>query len=280
MFGEDERDGVLLHPKFWPAVIHRVPHEIRSDIDADPPVGSFGIGVYEDGRIFVEMTQGQGGGVVWEENEVPADQAVLQVVLRAVGVRRFGPVSSFNLDDVKMIVHAITGGYSVIPFGFGSRPTSPISYGISKPHYGPPKNRTFPDWAWSDSRDPDEYRLDEASRQVVLAAVDLAGPGVRYDEETDEVVDERSGDGYDLDLSDPIRTGISFVVTLRDGDEVVESVTAWARKDQHHWCWGVDMAGLHGQAEDEADARRRAVDAVRSWWITVGPKMKEEDQSS
>ena len=193
-------------------------------------------------------------------------------------MRKFGPVSEFSLDDVKVVVHALTDGYSQVPFGFSSRPESPITFGISRPHYGPPQSRPFPDWMWSDSREPGDYDLDDVGRAVVMAAVEIAGEGVSYDEATDTIIDERDVSDYSVDASEPVRTGIQFMVSMKRGEEVVGSFLAWARKESDEWCWGVEMASLHGRARDEDDARRRAMDAIGSWWKTAGPLiMAEED---
>jgi hypothetical protein len=193
-------------------------------------------------------------------------------------MRRFGPVSRFSFDDVKIVVYALTGGYAQVPFGFMSMPTSPIRFGISsESRYGSPHSKPFPDWIWSDSREPGNYDLDEVCRAVVMAAVELAGGDVRYDEATDTIVDERGVTDYSIEASEAVRTGIQFMISMKRGEEIVGSLLAWARKERGDWSWVVEMADLHGRARDEDDARRMAMDATEVWWATVGPMMALEE---
>ena len=189
--------------------------------------------------------------------------------MEGIDVRKHGPISSFFHDDVATIVHALTGGFISIPFGWNTKPTNPIQFGI--------KSGESPNWLWTTSCDPDDYSLESAGKQVLLAAVDLAGPGVTHDAEGQMVIDERDDAGYQVSASPAVRTGIKFDIALKCRGEIVDSVSAWATAGSDGWNWGVELAGLRGEAENENRVVDCIIDAVSSWWITVGHTIVLED---
>jgi len=163
--------------------------------------------------------------------------------------RTFGPISKLSREEMNSVVLMLTRLFSRLRLEDDScaRFIDACGWDVLTIHF----------------KSEDE---GERNREIVLAVVEMTDEDlVRYDPETDMLIDERSVE-TPISFGEPVMTRFIVPIEITDKDGSVIDVDAYAIADQiGRWEWGIGMIGVRGAANDQEDAIVKIEAAMTSW---------------
>lgn len=174
-------------------------------------------------------------------------------------------------NDLTWLIRLICGGISEAPCTRPLLSTRNVQFGIRKPRVR--------DWMWSRSVEAGNYRPAEAAREILMAAIEIAGDDMLIDEGTNVLYDMRETPPVKVVGKDVVRE-VSFDIEIAADDDDGPwkfSVIISRGYDSDHWNWSLNGQGVYGTESSMEEARVSAMSMAQSFvaqWLVAS---HEED---